>query len=166
LKLFSFQGSLLRICRQTTMTPTLFPFRSIPLALVLFLLPISGAAADNWVEVRSPHFTVQSNAGEKEARRVADQFEQIRNMFHSAFAALRVDPPQPILIVAGKNEGIIKLFLPEDWEVKGHLHHAGMYQPGQDKDYVVLRLDTQGDNPFHTVYHEYTHALLRLNFAN
>ncbi len=148
------------------MTPTLFLFRRIPPTLVLLLVPISTAAADTWVEVRSPHFTVQSNAGEKEARKVADQFEQIRNMFHSAFATLRVDPPQPILIVAGKNESIIKLFLPEDWEVKGHLHPAGMYQPGEDKDYVVLRLDTEGENPFHTLYHEYTHALLRLNFTN
>jgi tetratricopeptide (TPR) repeat protein len=148
------------------MIPTLFPFRRIPLAVVVLLLPISAPAADTWVEVRSPHFTVQSNAGEKEARRVADQFEQIRNMFHSAFAALRVDPPQPILIVAGKNETAIKLFLPEEWEVKGHLHPAGMYQQGEDKDYVVLRLDTEGENPYHTLYHEYTHALLRLNFSN
>jgi len=136
------------------------------LAFALLLLPLSAAAADNWIELQSPHFKVQSNAGEKEARKVADQFEQIRNMFHIAFAALRVDPPQPILIVAAKNENAMKLFLPEEWEVKGHIHHAGLYQPAQDKDYVVLRLDIEGNNPFHTLYHEYTHALLRLNFSN
>jgi Flp pilus assembly protein TadD len=149
-----------------TMPRRLLPSRRTVFAVVLLLLAVPAVAADNWIEVRSPHFTVQSNAGEKEARKVADQFEQIRNMFHSAFSALRVDPPQPILIVAGKNENTIKLFLPEDWEVKGHLHPAGLYQPAQDKDYVVLRLDTEGDNPFHTLYHEYTHALLRLNFSN
>jgi Flp pilus assembly protein TadD len=132
----------------------------------LLLFPMFAAAADNWVEVRTPHFTVQSNAAEKDARKVADQFEQIRNMFHSAFSSMRVDPPQPIVIVAAKNENAIKLFLPEEWEVKGHIHHAGLYQPAQDKDYVVLRLDTEGENPFHTLYHEYTHALLRLNFSN
>jgi Flp pilus assembly protein TadD len=136
------------------------------LAFALLLLPLSAAAADNWIELQSPHFKVQSNAGEKEARKVADQFEQIRNMFHIAFAALRVDPPQPILIVAAKNENAMRLFLPEEWEVKGHIHHAGLYQPAQDKDYVVLRLDIEGNNPFHTLYHEYTHALLRLNFSN
>jgi tetratricopeptide (TPR) repeat protein len=136
------------------------------LAFALLLLPSSALAADNWIEVQSPHFKVQSNAGEKEARKVADQFEQIRNMFHSAFSTLRVDPPQPIVIVAAKNENTMKLFLPEEWEVKGHIHHAGLYQPAQDIDYVVLRLDTEGNNPFHTLYHEYTHALLRLNFSN
>jgi len=149
-----------------TMTPSLLPSRGMVFAFSLLLLPISAAGADTWIEVRSPHFTVQSNAGEKEGRKVADQFEQIRNMFHVAFSSLRVDPPQPIVIVAAKNENTIRLFLPEEWEVKGHIHHAGLYQPAQDKDYVVLRLDTEGDNPFHTLYHEYTHALLRLNFSN
>jgi tetratricopeptide (TPR) repeat protein len=148
------------------MTSGTLSSRRIAFALALLLLPISAVAADNWIEVRSPHFTVETNAGEKEARRIADQFEQIRNMFHSAFTTLHVDPPQPILIVAAKNENTLKLFLPEEWEVKGHIHHAGLYQPAQDKDYVVLRLDTEGENPFHTLYHEYTHALLRLNFSN
>src|SRR5882757_1882125 len=148
------------------MTSGLLPSRCLTSVLTLLLLSHSALAADNWIEVRSPHFIVNSNAGEKEARKVADQFEQIRRMFQSAFSTLRVDPAQPIIIVAAKNENTIKLFLPEEWEVKGHIHHTGMYQPGQDKDYVVLRVDSEGDNPFHTLYHEYTHALLRLNFSN
>jgi Flp pilus assembly protein TadD len=140
------------------------PFRLSLLVLLACMTPAGSRAADNWVEVRSPHFTVSSNAGDKEARKIADQFEQIRQMFHTAFATLRVDPPQPIAIIAAKNEGTMKLYLPEEWEVKGHIHHAGLYQAAQDKDYVVLRLDTEGANPFHTLYHEYTHALVRLNF--
>jgi len=148
------------------MTSGLLPSRFLTYPLTLLLLSHSAVAADNWIEVRSPHFTVQTNAGEKEARRVADQFEQIRNMFHSAFSSMRVDPGQPIVIVAAKNENTLKLFLPEEWEAKGHIHHAGLYQPGEDKDYVVMRLDSEGENPFHTLYHEYTHALLRLNFSN
>src|SRR5207249_5561701 len=74
----------------------------LTLALVSFLIPGRSSPADNWIEVRSPHFTVNTNAGEKEARKIADQFEQIRQMFHSAFGALRVDPGQPIIIVAAK----------------------------------------------------------------
>ncbi len=108
---------------------------------------------------------VASNAGEKEARRIADQFEQIRALFHAAFANLRVDPAQPVLILAAKNEKTMKMLLPEDWEVKGHVHPAGLYQQGEDKHYVILRLDSAGDNPFHALYHEYTHALLHLNFT-
>src|SRR5579864_6885482 len=135
------------------------------------LLPFSGArgASDpnqGWVEVRSPHFVVSSNAGEKEARRIADQFEQIRALFHAAFPNLRVDPAQPVLILAAKNENTMKLLLPEVWEVKGGVHPAGLYQQGEDKHYVILQLDSPGDNPFHALYHEYTHALLHLNFSS
>jgi Flp pilus assembly protein TadD len=149
-----------------TMMPKLLPLRAIASGFFLLLLPFWAAAADNWIEVRSAHFTVSSNASEREARKVAGQFEQIRTMFHTAFPTFRVDPAQPISILAVKNENTLKLFLPEEYEVKGHIHHAGMYQPGEDKDYVVLRLDSEGDNPFHTLYHEYTHALMRLNFRS
>ena len=154
------------VYRVNTMTFGLRPLRIVLLGALLLLGSLAVRAADNWTEVRSPHFTVRTNAGEKEARKVADQFEQIRQMFHSAFSTLRVDPAQPVIIVAAKNENTLKLYLPEEWEVKGHIHHAGMYQQGEDKDYVVLRLDTEGENPFHTIYHEYTHALLGLNFSN
>ena len=134
------------------------------------MLPCGGAwgAGDpnlGWVEVRSPHFVVSSNAGEKEARRIADQFEQIRALFHAEFANLRVDPAQPVLILAAKNENTMKMLLPEDWEVKGHVRPAGLYQQGEDKHYVILRLDSAGDNPYHALYHEYAHALLHLNFS-
>jgi tetratricopeptide (TPR) repeat protein len=138
------------------------------LTFVALLQPRAGRAADSanaWVEVRSAHFVVASNADEKEARRIAGQFEQIRAMFQTAFTTLRVDPPQSIVILAAKNENTMKQLLPEEWEVKGHIHHAGIYQPGEDKDYVILRLDGEGNNPYHTLYHEYTHALLRLNFS-
>jgi Flp pilus assembly protein TadD len=138
-------------------------------AFVLLLLCGARLAANDpnvgWIEVRSPHFLVYSNAGKREARRIADKFEQIRGLFHAAFATLRVDPAQPVLILAAKNENTMKMLLPEDWEVKGHVHPDGLYQPGEDKHYVILRVDSGGDNPFHALYHEYTHALLHLNFT-
>src|SRR6267143_5293730 len=144
--------------------------RAMGFAAFATLLPCTGAlgASDpnqGWLEVRSPHFVVSSNAGEKEARRIADQFEQIRALFHAAFPNLRVDPAEPVLILAAKNENTMKMLLPEEWEVKGHVHPACLYQQGEDKHYVILRLDSEGENPFHALYHEYTHALLHLNFT-
>jgi len=141
--------------------------RAVALGAVLACASAFGTSDPNqgWIEVRSPHFVVSSNAGEKDARRIADQFEQIRGLFHAAFATLRVDPAQPVLILAAKNENTMKMLLPEDWEVKGHVRPAGLYQQGEDKHYVILRVDSAGDNPFHALYHEYTHALLHLNFT-
>jgi len=92
-------------------------WRSVAIAALL-LCGTGFAASDpnvGWIEVRSPHFLVYSNAGEREARPIADQFEQIRGLFHAAFANLRVDPAQPVLILAAKNENTMKILLPEDW---------------------------------------------------
>jgi Flp pilus assembly protein TadD len=144
--------------------------RALGWATLATLLPCTASLCANdpnlgWIEVRSPHFVVASNAGEKEARRVADQFEQIRALFHTAFPNLRVDPAEPVLILAAKNESTMKMLLPEEWEVKAHVHPGGLYQQGEDKHYVILRLDSPGDNPYHPLYHEYTHVLLHLNFA-
>jgi tetratricopeptide (TPR) repeat protein len=143
--------------------------RGFGVAILLLATCASGAHAGDvnagWVEVRSAHFTVMTNSGEKNGRHVAAQFEEIRSMFQNTLTSLRVDPPQPIVILAAKDENTMKALLPEDWEVKGHVHHAGMYQQGEDKHYVLMQLDMGGNNPFHTLYHEYTHALLHLNYS-
>jgi Tfp pilus assembly protein PilF len=133
----------------------------------LFFSPCLRAAHnDTWVEVRSPNFTVISNAGEREARKVADQFEQIREVFQNAFPKLRVDLGKPVIIFAVKNEDSLKSLLPAFWEVKGHMHPAGLYQPAEEKHFVVVRMNIEGPNPYEVVYHEYTHALMNINFRD
>lgn len=141
-------------------------------ALAFALLHCASAAAaggsdskESWVEVRSPHFVVASNAGESQARHVAQEFEEIRGVFQTGFSKLRVDPGKPIVILAAKNENTMKELLPGEWEVKGHIHHAGMYVPGDEKHLVLLQLGVETENPYKVLYHEYTHALLHLNFS-
>jgi tetratricopeptide (TPR) repeat protein len=142
----------------------------LPVLLVslLALLPPSYLAAskDAWIEVRTPNFTVLSNAGEKEARKIADQFEQIREVFHTAFPKLRTEIGKPVVIFAVRNEESLKLLLPEYWETKDHTHPSGIYVPGEAEHFVAVRTDTQGDNPYEIVYHEYTHALFHLNYRD
>lgn len=146
------------------------PMRAELVALLLalcgpFFSPCLHAAHnDTWVEVRSPNFTVISNAGEKEARKVADQFEQIREVFQNAFPKLRVDLGKPVIIFAVKNEDSMKALLPAFWEAKGHVHPGGLYQPVEEKHFVVVRTNIEGANPYEVVYHEYTHALMNINF--
>jgi hypothetical protein len=47
-------------------------------------------ASDSWIQVTSSHFTVVSDAGEKEARRISNQFEEIRSVFRFILPAVRV----------------------------------------------------------------------------
>ncbi|GAC1702853.1 MAG: hypothetical protein NVS9B4_09240 [Candidatus Acidiferrum sp.] len=147
--------------RNTTLSATLTA------ALACLSLTPSSLRGDSnlpWVELRSPHFTVASDAGERQARKIAEQFELFRATLQGALQLRRVDPGQPLVIIAAKNENTMKEFLPEEYSVKGHIHHAGLYQGGGEKNYVLVKLDEEGDNPYHTVYHEYMHAILHLNF--
>jgi len=125
----------------------------------------SGAAAkEAWIEVHSPHFTIISNAGDKEARKLADQFEQFREMFHNSFPKLRVDLGKPLIIFAVKNQASMKALIPAYWESKELAHPSGIYISGEERHYVIVRTDVESSNPYHVVYHEYTHAIMDRNF--
>src|ERR1700690_3535331 len=128
-------------------------------AQFVLLLALASAARldagpkDTWIEVQSPNFTVISNAGEKEARKIADQFEQFRGVFHNSLPLLRVDLGKALVIIAVKNEDSLKVLLPAFWAVKGHTHPSGIYVPGEERHFVALRTDIQGENPYVVVYH-------------
>jgi tetratricopeptide (TPR) repeat protein len=130
------------------------------LFLILASVP-SFAAPDQWIEVRSPHFTVITNAGEKSGRHTLDQFERMRWVFSTLFPKFNVDPPEPILIFAAKNGKTFQSFEPQAYLAKGQLNLAGYFLSTSDKNYILLRLDAEQENPFATVYHEYTHLLFR-----
>ena len=104
----------------------------------------SGEAIEPWVEVRSAHFVVDSNAGESDARRIALEFERVRTIFHAAFAKFRVDPAQPIVILAARDEATMKMLAPEEWGGDSHIRPSGLFHSDGEKDYVVLRLDGEG----------------------
>jgi tetratricopeptide (TPR) repeat protein len=135
---------------------------------VLLLTILAGdlRGADNWVEVRNSHFTVVTNASEKDARKLLEQFELFRATFHSAFAALRVDQGPPIVILGAKNAALLKELLPEQYETKGHAKSVGYFEPGLDKDCVLVRMNADDDSAYHVLYHEYTHVLTNLNFSS
>jgi tetratricopeptide (TPR) repeat protein len=115
--------------------------------------------AEEWLEVRSPHFIVLSNGGEKQTRRVALQFERIRAVFASTFPSARVSPGQPVIILLAKDEKTLRTLLPGFWEKKGQVHPAGLFVGGPEVQYVALRLDVTGLNPYEPVYHEFVHLL-------
>jgi tetratricopeptide (TPR) repeat protein len=119
----------------------------------------------SWTEVRTPHFVVSSNAGEPAARSVASDFEQIRALFRATFPELRVDPSQPIQIIVARDEATMRMITPDEWGGPEHVHPSGVFHSDGEKDYIILRLDAEGTTAFHTSYHEYTHALMHLNFS-
>jgi tetratricopeptide (TPR) repeat protein len=132
-------------------------------ALSLFCITLTASASDSgdhWFEVQSPHFVVLTDSNEKQARHLAAQFEQMRSVFHIIIPSATDNPGSPIVVLALKDRKGFQALEPEAYLAKGQLDLAGYFMRAPDKNYIVLRLDAEGEHPFATVYHEYTHYML------
>ena len=132
--------------------------------LFLFAVTLSASArdsTDHWFEVRSQHFVVLTDTNEKQARHLAAQFERMRSVFHLLMPAASDSAGSPIIVLALKDKKDFQALEPEAYLAKGQLDLAGLFLRAPDKNYILLRLDAQGEHPFSTVYHEYTHYMMR-----
>src|ERR1700746_3643480 len=120
--------------------------------------PMRAARHEAWVEVRSPNFFIVSNAGEKQARRTAVQFEQIHTLFREGLAVAQGHPSPIITIFALKDEKSLGDLLPDYW-TRGHMHPSGVFAFRMYQYYAAVNLEAPGTNPFATMYHEYYHSL-------
>lgn len=137
------------------------PLSKVALAICCLALatPVLAERHDKWVEARSPNFVVICNAGEKQARKTAVQFEQIRSIFRSDLPVASKHPGPVITIFAVKDEASLRQLLPEYWATKGHAHPGGIFFGQMNQLEVAVELDAQGENPYSTIYHEYYHSL-------
>src|SRR5579863_970365 len=129
--------------------------------VALFLFPIVLAAGEpQWVLVKSEHFSVMTDAGEKNGRHVADLFEQMRAAFGILFVRTKINQPVPLQIIAFRNTKEVRQYSPV---YKGKVVElAGFFQTGEDEDFILLDLSDEGN--WQTVFHEYAHLLLNGNF--
>jgi len=134
-------------------------------SFALLCAPSLPAKQQTWVEVRSPHFIIVSNASEKEARDTAIRFEQIRTFFRQMMTIAQSFPSPTITILAVKDENSLRDLLPEYW-AKGRGHVAGIFFNRFYQFYAAVQLDAGGDNPYQTIYHEYYHSLTIPYFPN
>ncbi len=119
------------------------------------------AAEQPPIEVSSPHFTLVTDTGEKQARHILDNFERMRWMFQTLFPKANVDPSAPIIVFAAKNKKEFQALEPAEYLAKGQLNLAGYFLTSTEKNLILLRLDPDFEHPFATVYHEYTHLQFR-----
>lgn len=137
--------------------------RALHRRLILALLAsglVPCFAADRWIEVRSPHFSVVTDAGQRRGREVALRFEQMRAVFGTLILRSKVNIPVPLQIVAFKSAGGLRRFVPL-WKGKP-VELAGFYQMGEDRNFIAL--DLSANQGLRTVFHEYAHLLLNGNY--
>src|ERR1700691_5319908 len=127
--------------------------------------PVAGAKHETWFEARSPNFIVVCNAGEKQARKTAIRFEQIRAVFRRELELASKHQSPVISILAVKDDDSMKTLLPEYW-AEGHAHPAGIFVDNMSQYFAAIQLDAPGSNPYNTIYHEYFHSLTAPYYPN
>lgn len=130
------------------------------IAAFAFTFPVK-ADGPQWVEIRSPHFSVITDAGEKRGREVAMRFEQMRAVFGTLFNQVKVNLPIPLQIVAFHNTREFRQFAPL-WHGKP-TEASGLFLQGQDRSFIML--DMSVEDPWKVVFHEYGHQLLDGNIT-
>jgi len=71
--------------------------------LALLLVPLTAAAADRWIEVRSGPFHIVTDAGDRPARETLNQLEQVRYLLGQALGIDDLKTLWPVRIVIGKS---------------------------------------------------------------
>lgn len=121
----------------------------------------SFASDPHWFEIRSPNFSVITDADAKRGREVALQFERMRSVFGDLIFKAHVNLSGPLQIVAFRSaeemSRVAPVFNGKPVEV------AGLFQGGEDRSFILF--DMAVDNPWSVVFHEYAHQLMDSNLS-
>jgi tetratricopeptide (TPR) repeat protein len=133
--------------------------------LALLFLPVSAAAKDEWLQVRSKNFYLIGNASEKDIRKVATRLEQFRETFRQLFSGANLNSAIPTNVVVFKNSSAYKPFKPKRADGKTDEFIAGYFQPGEDVNYITLSTERDDAETYGTIFHEYVHFIVNTNFG-
>jgi len=138
----------------------------VKLTAVIFALlfaigarPYSTATArDVWLKVRSKHFTLIGNAGEKDIRKVGTRLEQFREVFSRLFNQSEIGFAPPITVIVFKNDSTYRPFKPLYQGKPSDV--SGYFQSSDDAAYITLAANWGETNPYAVIFHEYVHAMM------
>jgi hypothetical protein len=127
-------------------------------ALGTLTAPVPAHAQEaGWTAVRTPRFTVYSQAAPVEAQRVARALEAFRGAFMRLVPGARVDPLAPTIVFAFDRFAAYEPFAPR-YEGRA-LRVAGSFVGGERANYLALTLD-EGPRAWAVAYHELTHLII------
>ena len=134
------------------------------LVLGAFTVPLG--AAEQWIEVKSAHFVLTSNAGEGPTRTLAWQLEQIRSAIATLWPWAKVDLNKPLTVFVLRDESAMKTLAPSFWEQKNGVRPASVWVGGVNQNYLAIRADTEARdqldiNPYVTSYFSYISLILQ-----
>ena len=150
--------------------------RPIPLTglvcvvLVLASLARPLAAAGPWFRITSPHLEVWAEANNGPTRTLVWQLEQIRHVAKTLWPWMKVDLPQPLVVLAVKDEQSMKALAPQYWEAGNGVRPVSVWVTAPNQNYIAIRTDVQARdnvqvNPHTSAYFSYANLVITNSFA-
>ena len=118
------------------------------------------SAKEGWLEIRSPHFDIFTDAGEKRGREVAVRLEQMRQVFGGLIMRDKLKLPEPVEVLALKSDSDYERISP--LRKRTAISDPGFFIAGEDKHIIVL--DLFAAEPWRAVAHPFAHMLLDANY--
>jgi tetratricopeptide (TPR) repeat protein len=143
--------------------------RMFAIALVLFTLIAPTAFADDdghailnqrWFETRTRHFNVYSCGPIQDVYRAAARLEQFREAY-GLLAGERAVTAPPITVMIYPDHEQMEPFLPRYQDKPANL--SGFFTRNDEENLIVMELSGTNTMALNTIFHEYTHLLLRNN---
>ncbi len=136
-------------------------FLQFAMLLTLFhTARLPAAEPTPWLEIHSAHFTVVTDAGEKKGKEVALRLEQMRAVFATLLMKERLNEPQPLTILALKNDK--NYYQTAPLRQGQPIVVPGLFVPGDDQNFIVLNLFEP--ESWRAVAHDFAHLLLNYNY--
>lgn len=124
----------------------------VTMTIVILLLSSLSEAKQNWTEVRTPHFLVITNAGEKRGHDAALHLERIRAFFQQSLAVAGYHPGPFVTVLAVKDGQTMRDILEQYWGER-QPHIAGIFSQRLDQYFAVVELDSQRSGYYSIFYH-------------
>ena len=119
-----------------------------------------------WVEIRTAHFIVASDGGEKTARKFGDEFESLLRVFQATMPKARVSTGIPVRILVAHNGQSFARVAPEFPYNKNRDQPAGTFVDTPEKTFIVIRGNASGRFAFADIYQNYAKQILRSSYRS
>jgi tetratricopeptide (TPR) repeat protein len=119
-----------------------------------------------WVEIRTTHFLVASDGGEKTALRFANQFETLLRVFQATMPNARLTNGIPVRLLIAKDGASFARMAPEFPYEKKREQPPGVMAQGNEKTYIGIRANVGGHFPFADIFKTYAHDVIKRSYRN
>jgi tetratricopeptide (TPR) repeat protein len=137
----------------------------IAAAALLCIGPTVINAADPWTKIESPNFEFIGNASEADIRQVASRLERFRAVLRSVLPQLRSNSGKRTRVIVFKDSASFRMFKPKRSDGTPDEFIGGLYQAGEDVNYVAVTVEGDAKGAYGTIFHEYVHELLNTNLS-